>query len=297
MRIRFVDIVGLFILMTSGCFFHAGYPSGYYGPGPSVIPQQPSNGYPTGPMYPSPTYQPGGSYPAPINGGSPYVPGNSPGLGGPTPIFSPTDSGTPSTYETPGRNDNSPRFDPTPSGGKTVPLPNDDTDFGRGSGSTQRPLTPTTSANDSDDITPFSQKESRLPRPQPENGDPYAETESEYHQPMVRQASGSDDGDVHFAGGANTSQKIAVRTFDHHPEFEWVQGTVSYDKPTKTWSIIYDDNPDATDPLGGDLTLAYDPATARFRDGDKVRIIGALDQSDVDSLGKPKFRMTQFKRL
>ena len=298
MRSRFVFIVGLFVLATSGCFFHGGYPNGYYGPGPSVVPQQPSTGFPSGPMYPSPIYQPGGSYPAPINGGVPYVPGNSPGSGSPTPIFTPTNPGPTPTYnDNPGNNGSAPPFNPdNPSGGRRVPDPADEPGFDR---NTRRPqLTPTSSTMEPDDETPFSQKESRrTPGSDSDSGDSFAESEDEFHRPTVRQTAGSDDGEVDFANVPTASSKVAPKLYGHHPEFEWVQGTVTYDKPTKTWAIIYDDKPQLSDPLGGDLTLANDPSLARLRDGDAVRIYGSLDQTEPDSRGKPIFRIERFKRL
>ena len=300
MRFRYAFSAAFMVLTTSGCFFHGGYPNRYYGPGPSVVPQSPSSGFPGGPFY-----QPGGTYSAPLNGGPTYVPGNPPANGGPTPIYTPTNPGTSPgtnpTYEPPtGTNGNSPGFNPeTPSGGKTVPLPGDEPGFERG---TQRPqLTPTSattpSTTEPEDETPFHQTESRrLPEPSYDPAENLVEEEDQFHPPSVRQTAGS-DGELSEVQFANTLARPTEKLYGHHPEFRWVQGTVDFDAATKTWFVMYDNHPQAADPLGGDLTLADHPLLARLKPGNAVRIEGALDETEGDARGKPVFRMTRFKKL
>ena len=131
MRNRFTFIIGLIFLAMPGCAYHGGYyPNGYYGPGPSVLPAQPWTGYPSGPVYQpgSPVYQPGGpvyqqpgtqpggAFPTPLNGNSPYTPGN-PGTGPGgvgQPNYTPADPNAPSTYGNPPGGNNAPTFNPNP---------------------------------------------------------------------------------------------------------------------------------------------------------------------------------------
>jgi hypothetical protein len=292
MQFRFVFTAGLFVFTTTGCFFH-GYSNGY-GPGPYVVPQQPGS--------PGPYYGPGGPYSSPMNGSPTYVPGNSPGVGGPTPIYTPANppGGSTGTYESPsGSNGNTPGFNPeSPAGGKTVPLPGDDPSFDR---NTQRPqLTPTSSTSSSvmeAEELPIAQVESRrIPQSSYDSSEPQSDEEVEFQTPSVRQASrleGS-DGEVQFADAPARARAIP---FGHHPQFKWVQGTVDFDDVSNTWSIMYDDHPKATDQLGGDLTLADHPKLGGLRAGDVVRFEGAIDDQVEDARGKPVFRMTSFKKL
>jgi len=289
MQFRYAFTVGLLAVTASGCF-HGGYPNGgYYSPGPSVVPQQPSTGFPGAPFYGSPM------------NGSPYVPGNSPGTGGPTPIYTNPGGGSNGTYESPsGSNGNSPGFNETaPSGSKSVPLPADDPSMERG---TQRPqLTPTSSMSPNQtefDESPVMNAESRR-RPRPEydaTASVVEEEEDVFQAPSVRQTSSVEDAaeEVQFA---DAPQRVRAIPYGHHPEFEWVQGVVDYDDATRTWSILYDDQPKATDQLGGDLTLAPHPELKRLQSGMVVRMEGSIDETVGDSRGKPVFRVAKLKKL
>jgi hypothetical protein len=300
MRYRFVVIFGLFTWTAPGCFMHTGYPNGYYGPNPSVVPQQPSTGYPGGPAYPpgNPIYQPpNGTYPAPINGGSPYTPGTSPGNGTPTPIFSPTEPGTPPTYDSPAGGGSPPPFNPSaPTGGKVVPPPNDDDDPNRYSPQGSKgPLTPTTSAKESEESTPFAES-SGLSRDFLE--EPVVETDQNFVAPVV-QTSGTDDGEVRSANHSMpaATARSAREIYGHDPDFEWVQGVVEFDEISKTWLIMYNDKPRKSDQLGGELTIADDPLLVRLRNGDVVRCEGTLDPNERDGRDKPLFRITSLRKL
>lgn len=286
MQFRIALLVGLSLLGVSGCFCHGGYPNGYYAPGSNVLPQQPSSG---------PYYQPGGTYSAPMNNGPVYIPSNPSGTNGPTP----TTPSTPPTYDnSPSTNGNSPTFNPeTPSG---VPVPDDSTGFERDS--SQRPtLTPTTSSNNSSleeaEETPFTQSESRrLPQASYESEDSLVDTNSRFEPPSIRQVSNTSnsDDDIQFANASAQSRPVA---FGHHPDFRWVQGTVDYDKESKSWFIMYDDQPQESDQFGGDLTLGDHTLLSRFQPGDTVRIEGSLDSTEEDSRGKPVYRMSRFKKI
>lgn len=295
MRIRFALILGVLFLAMPGCFHHWGYyPNGYYGPGPSVLPSQPWNGYSGGPVYQpgGPVYQqpggpvlqpgvpinqPGGNYPTPIDGSTP---GQSP--------YIPADPNSPSTYG-PGSGTSAPTFDPTTPG--SVPTPPDD-DFGRQPGAQRPTITPTSAANSSDDLSsPFRQQDStQLPRDF--SNSQIAEAESRFETPVV-QASGTASNDVRLANQQSEATPVSFKKFGTHPKFEWVQGVVEYDDISSTWVVMYNDNPRSSDPYGGELTIADDPSLSRLRSGEVYKITGTLDSSEQDSRGKPVYRMTK----
>jgi hypothetical protein len=291
MQYRNAITLGLVFLAAPGCAFH-GYPNGYYGPGTSVVP--PSSGFPSGPFY-----QPGGTYSAPLNGGPIYTPsgtpGTSPGVAPGTTSPTPATPGLNPTYDnsTPATNGNSPGFNENPPN-RTVPPPDDDGSFNRG---TQRPsLTPTSSTSNSepDEETPFSQTESRRsPRPSYAASELIVESDTQFEPPEVRQTSSYDGNtEVQFA---SVPERAKGPAYGHDPKYRWVQGVVEYDEASEAWFIMYDEQ--ATDQFGGDLALANHRLLKQLKSGDAVRIEGSLDDTELDSRGKPMFRLTQVKKL
>lgn len=292
MRNRFVFVAGMLVLVNSGCLFHGATPYGYnnyYGTGPSVLPPQQPYGFPSGQPLNQPYYPPAGTSPTPLNGGNPtYTPN-----GGTLPEWQPQP-----TYQTPagGNNNSAPPFNPTSpgtGGGTGVPEPLDDR-----TPTTQRPggLTPTTSTSrvNEDESTPFTQEEStRLPR-KFQDAD-VVEAEEPFQTP-VRQTSGFGDGEVQQANRTTLTPQVSSKAYGHDPQFQWVKGVVEFDEPSKTWVIMYDNNPQPSDPYGGELTLADDPSLKRLRTEDKVMIDGALDEDATDRRGIPMFRIARLKK-
>ena len=292
MRIHFICAVMLLVLATPGCCFRGGYPTGYYAPGPSVVPAQPSTGFPSGPFY-----QPGGTtYPYPTNGGTPYVPGTSPT--GPT-LAPPGNPGGSTTYDSPsGGTGSAPTFNPETPAGDKVPLPGDDPGFERGSA--KPTLKPTTSAVEPRDPPSTVQNESqRRPRPSVESNLNLPEADDPFEAPAVRQASATDmtDDDVSFADNKPAVTRNSPKPYAHDPEWNWVQGIVDYDKKSDTWMIMYDDNPQNDDQLGGVITLVDHPALSKLKTGDAVRIEGSVDENVGDSRNMPVFRIARAKKL
>ena len=291
MRIHFICAVMLLVLATPGCCFRGGYPAGYYAPGPSVVPQQPSTGFPGGPFY-----QPGGTYPYPTNGATPYVPGTSPS--GPT-LMPPGNSGGSTTYESPsGSTGSAPTFNPETPAGDKVPLPGDDPGFERGSA--KPTLRPTTSSVEPQDAPSMVQNESRpRPRPSADTSVNLPEADDPFEAPAVRQASATDtaDDDVQFADSKPAVTRGVPKPYAHDPEWNWVQGVVDYDPESKTWMLMYDDSPDKADQLGGVITLVDHPALSKLRTGDAVRIEGSVDENVGDSRNMPVFRIAKTKKL
>lgn len=291
MRNRFALSVAILLLALPGCLHPWGYyPNGYYGPGPSVLPSQPWNAYPNQPGFQPgvPINQPGGTYPTPIDGSNPYVPGSTPGTNPYTP-----NSNSPSTYGDPGSG-NQPGFNSTPgnTGGSSVPQPGDD-DFNRQPAGSQRPtITPTSSQKESEEPSPFDDKETR--RERRFDNTQVADTDPPFESP-VRQASGSDTNgaDVQLANQQAEAVPVSFKTYANDPKFAWVQGIVEYDDQNSLWVVMYSDRPRPTDPYGGELTLADDPELSRLRSGEVYRIYGSLDQTERDARGRPLFQMTK----
>jgi len=275
MRNGFLFIVVIMVVATSGCIYHGGYPYGY-GPGPSVMPQQPW-----------PTYQPG-TYPAP--GGYPnYNP--APTFGNPTPINvdpsgqpTTTDPNAPNTYKD--GNNSAPTFNPTPNNG--VPNPSDD---GTPTGSNTPLLTPTkTSQMKNNDLSSPFDESTRLPRNF--SSEAIAEEEPDFHPPVI-QTSGVNDGGLQQAN----RQDVSGRPFGHAPRFEWLKGTVEFDEPAQTWVIMYDDNPRPSDKLGGEVSLIDHPALQNLQDGEVVQIEGSIDPTAKDWRGKSVYRIKKLRKL
>lgn len=275
---RLIFVLGMLVVATSGCMYHSGYPYGY-GPGPSVMPQQPWPSYPQGGYpqggYPAPTYNP-----TPLNG-DPYSPSGQPGSIQPTPM----DGTAPNTYKNDGNN-NAPTFNPLP-GGTGVPNPSDDT-----SPQSSNPgLTPTKTSRvkNGELTTPFDES-TRLPRNFTE--DAVVQEEPEFHAPVI-QASGVNDGELRQAN----RQDISSRTYGHAPRFEWLKGTVEFDESGQTWVIMYDDNPKSSDKLGGEVALGDHPALQNLQDGEIVQIEGSIDRNAKDWRGKPVYRIKKLQKI
>ncbi|MCA9060061.1 MAG: hypothetical protein KDA85_16250 [Planctomycetaceae bacterium] len=71
--------------------------------------------------------------------------------------------------------------------------------------------------------------------------------------------------------------------------YQWLQGTLSHDQLTDSWSIVY--NPRADDAFKGRLTLQVDEASRNvLQDNLLVHVRGAVDESQNDALGRPVYR-------
>jgi hypothetical protein len=77
----------------------------------------------------------------------------------------------------------------------------------------------------------------------------------------------------------------------------WLQGVVSYDPRDKSWGIVYSDDPAASDPHAGYLTLVKDPKLAVLKDGDVVRLDGEVDPGRVDFSGRPSYAVRQITHI
>lgn len=71
--------------------------------------------------------------------------------------------------------------------------------------------------------------------------------------------------------------------------YAWLEGVVSYDAADQTWNIVYNLNPDATDEYAGHFTLGDTPLSRTFREGERVRLEGRVDQTSADRRGKPTY--------
>lgn len=290
MRYRLTLLAWMSILAIPGCLYHGMYPNGYYNGGPSVV-TPPQWGYPGG-SGTQPFYQPAQPYYQPAQPGAPvFQPG---GGTSPTPLNGTTPStpgSTPNTYGNDG-GFSAPTFDPN-----KVPDPEDTNDSR--SPTSQNPLAPTTQSSfQQPGEMNYSQADQDSQPREPRNfqQDDLVEVEAPFSRPTVRQASGNDD-DVQQTNRTELSADERPRVYGNDPDFTWVKGVVEYDEQSKTWLIMYNDNPQPSDKLGGELTLGRHTSLKNLRSGDAVRIEGDLDQSTQDSLGKPVFQIRRLKKL
>lgn len=87
------------------------------------------------------------------------------------------------------------------------------------------------------------------------------------------------------------------KLLDHDPQYKWLRGVVSKDEPTKTWSVVYSDNPQPGDTYAGHLSLASSPYLSDLKDGDVVEVKGEIDPVITDPLGKPVFLISHLRTI
>lgn len=75
-------------------------------------------------------------------------------------------------------------------------------------------------------------------------------------------------------------------------QLKWLRGTVDYDRQDGAWHLIYDLTPDPDDRFGGSITLAPDTRLEWLKEDDVILVEGSVDESLVDRLGKPRYRLT-----
>lgn len=292
------------LVSAAGCYSPYGYQSPY-GTGPYSQPM-----YPSGPIMNT------------VPNGQPYVPGGSPGsggLGGPTPLTAPgsgpgTGSGSsPSTYDNNSGNgikfDDAPGFNanpngsgtPAPSGGNrgTVPDPLDDT--GSGPAASKPGLQPTSSIERDRLESAFEQDTTPAKTVQPANA---AETEADpFFEPPQRLNGSVQTPGVIRKVSLEVPAPVQPKRLNpygrdmKHANPEWLRGVIDYDAKQRAWQIVYSATPDGRDPNGGSLTLGNHPNLAECRSGDIVLVEGAINASDVDARGKPKYAIDSITLL
>jgi hypothetical protein len=87
------------------------------------------------------------------------------------------------------------------------------------------------------------------------------------------------------------------QTFAHGPDYEWLQGVVSFEPQDGVWSIIYSDDPSSDDQLAGHVSFAPSPYLDQLQEGDVVKVEGQVDSLVRDSLGKPVYLISTLTRL
>ncbi len=274
---------GLLLVQTSGCFGPAYNPYGY---GAQTLPYNGYGTYGTPSPYsgggvqmlaPSQQYIPGGTT---IPGTS--IPGSSiPGSAQPTPS---NGSAPTPTYERgnerPVPNPQDPYF-PGPNEQFQQPTTRLQDDSASDVSSNALPPLPTPAHPRRSEPTPagvtpvsFTPDEAPMLEPVPA-GQPPAD------------ASGSQPG----SGGTSTPQR------SHDPQsYRWLEGTVHFEPSDRTWSILYDTAPDASDPYAGQFTLSATPLLQTLREGEAVRLEGQIDPVERDVLGKPTYVATRVIR-
>lgn len=77
----------------------------------------------------------------------------------------------------------------------------------------------------------------------------------------------------------------------------WFRGVVDFDEQENSWYLIYNPEPDATDPQGGLITLVDHPHLKLFQPDDVVLVEGHFDPSESDRAGNSKYRPEIVRRL
>lgn len=215
--------------------------------------------------YPPGAYAPHGGAPTQFQGvpQSSYVmPGDS--LGSP----SSTGFGAPSTF--------------APSGSLQAPDP-----AGRDSGGSSPTPVPLPRDPDPSAAKPQGQQTSQSGPPAVSLGDP---AELDFQSPIVFTAA-----DEQASGGvvAASAQSVDNRTMSHDPGYNWFQGRLEYVESDQAWHLTYDDAPTAFDQLGGDITLSQDVQLEPQHNGRLVKVTGQFDETKLDRLKKPIFRVSR----
>ncbi|HWL10249.1 MAG TPA: hypothetical protein VNQ76_17730 [Planctomicrobium sp.] len=316
------------VLSASGCH-HSYYqqPYGGFGGYPTMGPYEsyPPGGYqaPIQTLTPGqPSYVPGGMSPTTIPpGGQPYQPGTGGGL---QPI---PDTGPPPTYSPPGTSPlaPSPYYGPgasmTPSsapvyssvqpaaavGGIQQTGWNEPSALSPPTASLREVRSPVVPglANASVPAQPLPAIPSAMPMDTfapPKVGPP----------PAINSMSGSSEPFGHVAPAsqpapaaaegvfdlkANKVENAVLSAFAHDAKFRWLRGVVSREPQNGTWSIIYNNAPDATDRWAGHLSLSPSPELERLRNGEVVTLRGQIDNVLKDHLGKPVYVVTGVEKV
>ncbi|NQV26864.1 MAG: hypothetical protein HQ518_21140 [Rhodopirellula sp.] len=114
--------------------------------------------------------------------------------------------------------------------------------------------------------------------------------ELDFQSPIV--VAGADNqsaGSVVTASG----QSASGNSLGHDPNYNWFQGRLEYVESDQAWHLTYDDTPMASDQLGGDISLSKDVKLEPQHNGMLVRASGQFDDTKLDRLGKPVFRVSR----
>jgi len=115
----------------------------------------------------------------------------------------------------------------------------------------------------------------------------------DFQSPIVLTGGDEQSGGAIAASGQSTSGGSR----GHDPNYNWFQGRLEYVASDRTWHLTYDDAPVATDQLGGDITLSSDVRLDSQQNGRLVRVSGKFDDTKLDRLQKPVFRVSQIDPL
>lgn len=244
---------GGLLLLACSCYGPA-YQQPYGYPG---YPGQVQPGYPGGPSLGTPTFD---SSQAPTGSGDGTFFNESSSGGGARPVPDPADP--------PGGD--SPYF---PSGGSAAPT-----------GSATVPNVEPLSFDFPQPTAPVPQPStspSTQPAAQPSGANPFFDlgTDEDFERPVQ---------------GNPISFQREVSAVISHPYGQgqghrWLQGVVNQDARDGSWGIIYDIEPDGSDPYAGYLTIAHGSPTQGLRDGQVVRLEGRVDPAAKDRFGRATY--------
>ncbi len=294
----FCLLCGTVMLFAAGCYSYP-YPGAGYNAAPYGTP-------PGGTVMPGTTYPPAGNFVAPAQ------PGVS--LGAPQPIPQPgaqAQNPSDSTWTPPpGAGQGNSTTDPFPSNSNSnnpTPVPNytdpSDDFFNSGASLDQNTTQPTTNSTEQspvafDDMQLFAQSGENQPaatRQQQQADstsipelevDPFGESVGSMQQVSMPR-------DVDQNGSPS---KPNPYDYDRSG-YTWLRGIVDYDEQNKTWNIVYNLKPDASDKYSGSMTIVHDDLVSVLKTGDVVLVEGRVDLSTRDQLGKPLYIVDDFWAL
>lgn len=118
--------------------------------------------------------------------------------------------------------------------------------------------------------------------------------ELDFQSPIV--FNGTSDrhaGQIITASGEALSKTPA----SHDAGYTWFKGRLEYVAIENAWHLTYDDAPLTSDQLGGDITLGNTFDLEQIHNGKIVKVSGQFEDSLLDRLQKPIFRVSQIDPL
>ncbi len=278
--------------MAPGPYTYGTYP-GYYAPPPGYAPGPGAPIMTPGPSFPPPQLGPAVTptpawQPSPSPTSPPLSP--TPSLGPSSPPSTPPGN---STFDGPAPFNNSGARKPTDI---QVPLPPERDPPSMAPGGPSPGANSTNSPFGSDGSQGTFEKGAQLTIPQRLDGPVQAVATVDpqtFESPIENERHGR-DGLVAVSAKANSTGPV-IKGSDpcdyDHVSYSWLRGIVDFDSRDNSWHIIYSQHPDLHDHYGGVIRLIGSPKLSTLHSGDVVYVEGRIDTHQLDSRGKPQYRI------
>lgn len=73
--------------------------------------------------------------------------------------------------------------------------------------------------------------------------------------------------------------------------YTWLRGVVFKDPQDQQWYLMFSENPDVADPMGGEIMLLDHPDLGKAKNDDVVLVEGSIDRTRLDRRNKPGYRV------